>query len=348
MGSMATGGKEKLYRRPDGPGGTWYIYYFKDGKRVRRSLETTSLKEAKDRRDKILRGEVVLKWGHADKDVAPDEFWKAYEAWAKLHKAKSSIVREKYDWDAFIDWRKPKTLGDVTKGDIGRFKACASETLQWSNRTINDCLVRLGALYNHAANPEVCGYGRDNPFHGFKRLETKTERVRFLTAEQRDKVIETAQGHSRDTYLFCALCAFAGLRTDEAVRSEWGWVDFDEGVVNVDPGKNRRFRTVPLHNRLREVLEPYRKPAGYIVLPDKIEPGVWRTRYEPKRAFKWVMKQSGVEWCTPHTLRHTFASLAVQAGVSLYKVGQWLGHSDPRTTQIYAHLAPVDDDINRF
>ena len=49
-----------------------------------------------------------------------------------------------------------------------------------------------------------------------------------------------------------------------------------------------------------------------------------------------------------HTLRHTFASHLVSNGVSLYKVSRWLGHKDLTTTQIYAHLAPGDNDINRL
>jgi len=50
-----------------------------------------------------------------------------------------------------------------------------------------------------------------------------------------------------------------------------------------------------------------------------------------------------------HEFRHTFSSRLVQQGISLYKVSKWLGHSDFKTTQIYAHFAPVyDNDIEKL
>ena len=52
--------------------------------------------------------------------------------------------------------------------------------------------------------------------------------------------------------------------------------------------------------------------------------------------FKTMQKGStGRGW---HLFRHTFASRAAQAGVSLYKLAAWMGHRDVRTTQIYSHL----------
>ena len=54
---------------------------------------------------------------------------------------------------------------------------------------------------------------------------------------------------------------------------------------------------------------------------------------------KKIIKQAGInQQLNFHSLRHTFASWLVQAGVSIYEVSKLLGHSNIRTTEIYAHL----------
>lgn len=115
--------------------------------------------------------------------------------------------------------------------------------------------------------------------------------------------------------------------------------------------KSKKGRIIPLHPRLGKILEPLRKSEG-ICFPAPEEKGgkPYRRIAYPKEFTEWFrkvgLKGERIGW---HTLRHTFASLLVQEGVSIYKVSQWLGHSEVRTTQIYAHLIPgYDEDISRI
>jgi len=59
------------------------------------------------------------------------------------------------------------------------------------------------------------------------------------------------------------------------------------------------------------------------------------------KSFKRYIRQAGLNNDLKfHSLRHTYASYLVQGGVSLYVVQKLLGHSDIKTTEIYAHLSP--------
>jgi site-specific recombinase XerD len=95
---------------------------------------------------------------------------------------------------------------------------------------------------------------------------------------------------------------------------------------------------------LKEILLKYRKKSGWCFLNS--EGGQFKNNL--LKRFKAICKKAGIEDYHLHTLRHTFASQLVMAGVSIYKVSQWLGHSDVTTTMIYAHLEPQDADINRI
>jgi integrase len=361
---MATRKRKNLYRRPDRPGGIYYAYFYRDGKRIRESLGTSVLSEAKAEVERRMRKTPEAETA-PPADPTPAEFWPMYEAWAHDHKRPATVDREKYNWDQFVEVVKPSTLGAVTPGDVERFKRHCLKESKHKPRTINDACVRLQSIYNRARKIEhddkTPVYEGGNPFQGFDRLEVEALPVKWLSQKQYEALLKAAKGQSTDIYLFCALCIFGGLRLGEAVNAQWSWFDFRAGTFTVqgdDKGefktKSKKHRTIPIHERLAKILKPYRRESGYILLPGKTERGKWRVRYEPKRAFATAVDvankkyKAKIKGATPHTLRHTFASILVSRGVSLYKVQAWLGHASPRTTEIYAHLQPRDPEINKL
>jgi site-specific recombinase XerD len=69
------------------------------------------------------------------------------------------------------------------------------------------------------------------------------------------------------------------------------------------------------------------------------------------KAFKRFVRETDLPKAIHfHSLRHTFASWLVQDGVSLYQVGRLLGHTNTKTTEIYAHLQPetMHDVVDRI
>lgn len=95
---------------------------------------------------------------------------------------------------------------------------------------------------------------------------------------------------------------------------------------------------VPLNNTIFKTLVTMKREGEYVFCN-----GVGNKRDDGKlsKQFKIYLNQAGLDSSFRfHDLRHTFASHVVQKGVSLYIVSKLLGHSDIKTTEIYAHLAP--------
>jgi site-specific recombinase XerD len=65
-----------------------------------------------------------------------------------------------------------------------------------------------------------------------------------------------------------------------------------------------------------------------------------------QRAFKGALQESGVQKrATVHTLRHSYATHLLEAGVNLRLIQAYLGHSSPKTTAVYTHLTRKVEDL---
>jgi len=154
-----------------------------------------------------------------------------------------------------------------------------------------------------------------------------------------------------------------GLRRGEMTRLLWADVDVARRTLLVCKSKGRRPRSVPLSDLAVEAFElQHRKTGGFrFVFPGRTcrrDGGDWVDR--PRGQNTWRRLFLPIQEALPklqglvgtgrmyHTLRHTFASLAAQGNVNLYKLARWMGHRDIRTTEIYAHLRDgYDRDIER-
>ena len=161
------------------------------------------------------------------------------------------------------------------------------------------------------------------------------------------------------------LALATGLRLAELARLRWGDVDVARRQLLVRLAKGRRPRAVPLSAFALAALAVQRERTGgmeHVFPARRTWRGGWRWLDRPRSDRAWIDslapvrlavkkfrdlpgKSTGRAW---HLLRHTFASRAAQAGVSLYKLAAWLGHRDIRTTELYSHLCPgYDEDIER-
>jgi len=112
----------------------------------------------------------------------------------------------------------------------------------------------------------------------------------------------------------------------------WDNVDFRNGLLTIPRSKHGGIRHIPMNSLLRSALADLRKRAtSEYVFPGGI----------PSRWFTSACMEVEVGNFTWHSLRHTFASRLVMAGVDLRTVQELVGHRTITTTMRYAHLAPA-------
>ncbi len=150
-------------------------------------------------------------------------------------------------------------------------------------------------------------------------------------------------------YRICLITIYScGLRLMEGAHLQVPHVDGARKMLHVT-GKGAKDRCVPLPDVTLELLREHwlthHQPIClFPATRQPTQPGS-ETDVRPisrdslQKAFKRALKQSGVhKRAHVHTLRHSYATYLLEAGVQLQLIQEYLGHSSPRTTAIYTHL----------
>jgi site-specific recombinase XerD len=136
-------------------------------------------------------------------------------------------------------------------------------------------------------------------------------------------------------------CYAAGLRIGEACRLSVADVDSRRQVIRVRAGKGNRERLTVLSPRLLLVLREYWRLARP---PEWLFPGKGRAGHITDATARHVFRQALAAanlpaTCTPHSLRHSFATHLLDAGTDLVLIQALLGHRSIRTTSLYTHVS---------
>jgi integrase len=144
-----------------------------------------------------------------------------------------------------------------------------------------------------------------------------------------------------------------GLRLLEGVRLQVKDIDGNRKLIHVHHGKGGKDRYIPLPekslNMLRQHWLTHRNPLW--LFPAMRRPGQTPGQSSQpmdessvQKAFRAALRESGVHKdATVHTLRHSYATHLLEAGVNLRIIQEYLGHASPTTTAIYTHLTSASE-----
>lgn len=199
---------------------------------------------------------------------------------------------------------------------------------------------------------------KDNPV----LLTPSPKRARVLpsvlTKDEVKRLVKLAHADgSPEGVRLCALMELiyaSGMRVSELVTLTMGNLQYNPKDKSIVPyfmvrGKGEKDRIVPLHAAAIEALQRYltlrptfmgEGDTSKWLFPESVKLGRL-SRQKFAKQLKTLCADAGIdpERCSPHTLRHSFATHLLEGGADLRVIQELLGHADIGTTQIYTHVA---------
>lgn len=226
--------------------------------------------------------------------------------------------------------RSPEELGEA---EIRAFLMHLIQVEQVSYATYRQILAALKFLYRTTL-------GREWEVNRVPFPRHRPARLPCVLRDDQLRALFAALKSPKYRALFMT-CYAAGLRIGEACRLQVGDIDSRRMVIRVTQGKGAKERYTVLSPHLLETLRVYWK---------LLRPSVWMFPGQGaagpvspdavRAVFRTAREQVGLgAWCTPHVLRHSFATHLLEAGTDLVVIQALLGHTSIKTTCIYTHVS---------
>jgi len=240
-------------------------------------------------------------------------------------------------------------LGDLDLETLEIFKSKLIGKI--GNRSVNAVLSLLGTVLEDSVRE---GYLPSNPARYIRKLPVPLREMDFLTPEElKTLLIACSDENTRD---LIAVAAMTGIRRGELLALRWMDIEFESGLLHIrrsysrgeflEPKTRTSHRQIDLEGsiiqRLRERRMRQGNPEGEELVfnrkgglpidPDNLTKTTWR------QALRNAGLRESLRW---HDLRHTYASLLLEATGSMKYVQRQLGHSSIQVTlDRYTHLLP--------
>lgn len=273
-----------------------------------------------------------------------------------FHSAYSSTIAENksYDFFTFFDKESEIQKGKITKGSLLAYRQVYNKLKDFSpslhlseidfaflnrfeqylltkgnlNRVTTHKLLKTLRTYLIIAFNK--GMIKSNPFNKFKIKQGVSNRLFLDEAELQSiiavKLPNEGEARARDLFIF-ACCT--GLRFGDLNQLQWE--DINNGMIRFVNQKTKHIISIPLIKRAEQILEKQ----------DKTKPKIFRAITNQKYNEHLHTIEKTLEITKPltsHIARHSFATLAITQGIPIEVVSSLLGHTNIKTTQIYAKI----------
>ena len=265
--------------------------------------------------------------------------------------------------DKELDELSPQLLQDfvlekVEKGNLKTGQALAN------NSVIAIVNVLKQALAN-AVSLELV----DKEYTNKIKLPSATEKPITAFEKQEQQLLEQyCMNSKKANHMGIVICLYTGLRIGELLSLTWEDIDFEKGLLKVNkeayrlkqngewhtiidtPKTKSSIRIIPIPKQLLNKLKQLHKKSKFDHIVSTNKNGVVGTR-SYQRTYELILKKLNIPYKNFHSLRHTFATRAVELGIDVKSLAEIVGHKNPTVTlQRYTHslLSYKTDMMNKL
>lgn len=246
-----------------------------------------------------------------------------------------------------LNWWKEK-IGSILLSDITtaliieqRNKLLSEKSLRKDGKRSNSTVNRYCAALSHCFTIAVKEWEwlQENPMSKMKKLKEPRGRVRFLSDEERERLLTACkESQSPFLYVLVVLAISTGARKMELCSLNWEDVDLKRGMIILHDTKNGERRALPLVGIAKDLMKEHfknRNENTNRVFPAKnlIDP------IDIRAPFETALIKAEIKDFRWHDLRHSCASYLAMNGATLAEIAGVLGHKTLSMVKRYSHIS---------
>ena len=265
---------------------------------------------------------------------------------------------------------KDKT-GSIELNDLSPLvlQSFITELLQRGNKktgkglSANSVNAVISVIQSSIRTAHLLGLTKEYTADKLKRPKLKEKPVECFTLAEQKQIEQAILNGKKDKLYGILLCLYSGLRIGELIALRWSDIDLTKGLLTVskschdskdgliidEPKTATSRRVIPLPKQLLPILKDVKKRSDSPFVVSANGKPVSVRSYQ--RSFELLLKKLHIPHKGFHSLRHTFATRAIECGMDVKTLSEILGHKNPTVTlNRYAHslLEHKVDMMNRL
>ena len=278
--------------------------------------------------------------------------------WLEDYVRPSVKVRTYERYALIVEQHIKETIGGAEPDDLTPLvlQSLVAELLRNGNKktggglSANSVNAVISVIQNSLKTAHLLGLAKEYTADKIKRPKLAEKPVECFTLAEQKRIEQAIFAGKKDKMYGILLCLYSGLRIGELMALQWSDIDFAKGTLTVaksghdgkgglvidGPKTAASRRVIPLPKQLLPILKALKKRSDSPFVVSANGKPVSVRSYQ--RSFELLLKKLDIPHKGFHSLRHTFATRAIECGMDVKTLSEILGHKNPTVTlNRYAH-----------